>query len=99
MGRGTLHRRPKTPQTPLLLCEEPSARSETFKHVTASTDATLGDAIGVAIVASQGYTTSVVEIARGEGTRAYFAQVPSTARKSTSIANYRFKRYQGTIQL
>ena len=97
MGCGTLHRRPKTPQTPLLLCEAPSARSETFEHVSASADAALGD--GVGIVASQGYTTSVAEIARGVGTRAYFAQVPSTARKSTSIADYRFKRYRGTTQL
>ena len=47
MGHGTLHRQPKTPQTPLLLCEEPSARSGTFKHVTASADAALGDGVGI----------------------------------------------------
>ena len=47
MGCGTLHRRPKTPQTPLLLCEEPSARNETFEHVSASADAALGDGVGI----------------------------------------------------
>ena len=46
-GRGALQREPKTPQTPLLVSDEPGAHSEMFEHVTASTDAALGDGVGI----------------------------------------------------
>ena len=47
MGRGALQREPKTPQTTLLVSEEPGARSEMFEHVTTSADAALGDGVGI----------------------------------------------------
>ena len=46
-GRGALHREPKTPQTPLLVSEEPGARSEMFEHVAASADAALDNGVGI----------------------------------------------------
>ena len=46
-GRGALQREPKTPQTPLLVSEEPRARSEIFEHVAASADAALDNGVGI----------------------------------------------------
>jgi hypothetical protein len=46
-GRGALQREPKTPQTPLLVSEEPGTRSEIFEHVAASADAALDNGVGI----------------------------------------------------